>query len=54
MPSLDTICWVQQISDDEKLRDEAEEALAEHYDDQIKQFYLEERERVGAEKLEHT
>ena len=46
---MDSICWVE-TSDDEKLCDAAEEALAEHYYDQVTQFYIDERERVRGER----
>ena len=37
--------WVEQ-DDDEDLRDEAEEALADQYDREVKNFYLDEREKA--------
>jgi hypothetical protein len=36
-PDLASICWVQP---DENFTDETEEALNEHYDNQVKQFYF--------------
>ena len=48
---MDSICWVE-TSDDEKLCDAAEEALAEHYDDQVRQFHLDEREESEEKKDE--
>ena len=53
LPNLNTVLWVN-ITDEERLRDEAEEALAEHYDDQVKQFYLEHKERIHAERWGKT
>ena len=43
LPNFNTICWVKS---DNTFQDEAEEALNEHYDNQIKEFYISERERV--------
>ena len=45
LPNLDSICWSKPSKD---FIDEAEEALAEQYDNQVKEFYLDERERVTA------
>ena len=45
LPSLDCICWVQN-SEDEVLRDKAEEMLADQYDAEIKEFYMTEKERL--------
>ena len=49
LPHLDSICWVE-TSYEEELRDAAEEALAKYYDDQVRQFYLDEREQVRREQ----
>ena len=39
------MCWVKTTPED-KLRDEAEEALNDKYDGEVRQFYLTERDRV--------
>ena len=45
LPKLDSMCWVKTTPED-KLRDEAEEALNDKYDGEVRQFYLTERDRV--------
>ena len=45
LPSLDSICWSKP---DGNFLDEAEEALNEQYDKEIREFYLDERDRVRA------
>jgi chromosome segregation ATPase len=50
LPNLDSICWSKPS---ENFVDEAEEALAEQYDKQVKEFYLDERERVRAVHEQH-
>ena len=51
LPSLDSICWGEMNDTLEDLADQAEEALNEQYDREIKDFYLDERERVKTERL---
>ena len=50
LPNLDTVLWVN-TTEEERLRDDAEEALAEHYDDQVKQFYLDQKEQVNTGEI---
>ena len=45
LPNLDSICWSKPSQD---FIDEAEEALAEQHDKHVREFYLDERERVRA------
>ena len=51
LPNVNTIDWVT-ITPEEALRDEAEEALSQHHDDQISYFYKEATERARAKKKE--
>ena len=51
LPNLDTVQWVH-TTEDERICDEAKDALAEHYDNQVKQFYLDRKERVGTGEIE--
>ena len=51
LPNLDTVQLVD-TTEDERIRDEAQEALVEHYDNQVKQFYLDRKERVGTGEIE--
>ena len=50
LPSLDSICWCKP---DEDFVNDAEEALCDQYDREVRDFYLDERERVRAAK-EHA
>ena len=45
---MDTLCSVQ-TNDDERLRDEAKPN--ENYDDQVKNFYMDERDKVRNEQV---
>ena len=47
LPSLDSICWCKP---DEDFVNDAEEALCDQYDREVRDFYLDERERVRAAK----
>ena len=51
LPSLDSICWGEINDTLEDLADQAEEALNDQYDRDIRDFYLDERERVKTEWL---
>ena len=51
LPNLDTVQWVH-TTEVERIRDEAEGALAEHYNTQVKQFYLDNKERVSTGEIE--
>ena len=48
LPSLDKLCWCKPDYD---FTDEAEEALNEQYDRQVREFYEDERDRVRASRL---
>ena len=49
LPNLSSILWVDQ-DDDEDLINEAQEALADQYDREVKNFYLDEREKAREKK----
>ena len=49
--SLDSICWGKRNDTLEDLADQAEEALYEPYDREIRDFYVDERECVKTERL---
>ena len=53
LPNLSTIDWVTLTYED-ILRDEAEEALSEQEDRLIEEFYLDERNRVQAMRIENS
>ena len=47
------MCWAQ-ISAEDRIRDEAEEVLGDIYDEEVREFYQSERERVRMERGETT
>ena len=51
LPSLDSICWGKMNDTLEDLAEQAEEALNEQYDRGLREFYLDDRERVKNERL---
>ena len=53
LPNLSTIACVT-LTHEDILRDEAEEALSEQDDRLIEDFYLDERERVRALRIENS
>ena len=53
LPNLSTIDWVT-VTHEDILRDEAEEALSEQEDRLIEEFYLDERNRVRAMRIENS
>jgi hypothetical protein len=50
LPKLDSICWAKKGNDD--YEEAAEEALANQYDRNIKNFYLDVREQLKKKKDE--
>ena len=48
LPNLDSVCWSKP---DEDFTEEAEEALNDQYDRQIREFYEDERDRVHAARV---
>ena len=51
LPRLDSICWGKAADSFDNLAELAEEALNKQYDQDIKYFYLEKRERTRSERM---